>query len=52
MYKSLNGLAPVYFSNLFHKKSTRNVIQLRNTDTGTDLVMPLHKNTDRATVSK
>ncbi len=41
MYKSLNGLAPVYLSNLFHKKSTRNVRQLRNTDT--DLVIPLRK---------
>ena len=41
MCKSLNGLVPEYLSNLFEKYSTRNVRQLRNTDT--DLSLPLRK---------
>ena len=41
MYKSLNGLVPEYFSNLFRKNSTRNVRKLRSTDT--DLSLPLRK---------
>ena len=41
MYKSLNGLVPEYFSNLFEKDSTRNVRKLRNADT--DLSIPLRK---------
>ena len=41
VYKSLNGLAPEYLSRLFEKKSTRNVRELRNTET--DLSIPLRK---------
>ena len=41
MYKSLNGLVPEYLSNLFVKNSTRNVRELRNTET--DLSLPLRK---------
>ena len=41
MYKSLNGLAPEYLSNRFVKNSTRNIRQLRNTET--DLMLPLRK---------
>ena len=43
MYKSLNGLVPEYLSNLFGKKSTRNVSKLRNTDA--DILLPLRKQT-------
>ena len=41
MYKSLNGLVPEYLSDLFVKNSTRNVRELRNTET--DLWVPLRK---------
>ena len=41
VYKSLNGLVPKYLSSLFEKKSTRNVRELRNTET--DLSIPLRK---------
>ena len=41
VYKSLNGLVPEYLSSLFEKKSTRNVRELRNTET--DLSIPLRK---------
>ena len=41
MYKSLNGLAPEYLSKRFVKNTTRNMRQLRNTDT--DLLLPLRK---------
>ena len=41
MYKSLNGLAPEYLSKRFVKNSTRNIRQLRNTET--DLMLPLRK---------
>ena len=41
MYKSLNGLAPKYLSKRFVKNSTRNIRQLRNTET--DLMLPLRK---------
>ena len=41
MYKSLNGLVPEYLSDLFVKNSTRNVRELRNTET--DLLLPLRK---------
>ena len=33
VYKSLNGLVPEYLSSLFEKRSTRNVRELRNTET-------------------
>ena len=41
VFKSLNGLVPEYLSSLFEKKSTRNVRELRNTET--DLSIPLRK---------
>ena len=41
MYKSLNGLAPEYLSRIFVKNSTRNIRQLRNTET--DLLLPMRK---------
>ena len=41
MYKSINGLVPEYLSNLFVKNSSRNVRELRNTET--DLWLPLRK---------
>ena len=41
MYKCLNDLVPEYLSNLFVKNSTRNVRELRNTET--DLSLPLRK---------
>ena len=41
VYKSLNGLVPEYLSSLFRKRSTRNVRELRNTET--DLSIPLRK---------
>ena len=41
VYKSLNGLVPEYLSSLFEKRSTRNVRELRNTET--DLSIPLRK---------
>ena len=41
MYKSLNGLVTEYLSDLFVKNSTRNVRELRNTET--DLSLPLRK---------
>ena len=41
VYKSLNGLVPEYHSSLFEKRSTRNVRELRNTET--DLSIPLRK---------
>ena len=40
-YKSLNGLFPEYLSSLFKKRSTRNVRELKNTET--DLSMPFRK---------
>ena len=39
VYKSLNGLVPEYLSSLFEKRLTRNVRELRNTET--DLSIPL-----------
>ena len=44
MYKSLNGLSPEYLSKRFVKNSTRNIRQLRNTET--DLLLPLRKKID------
>ena len=41
MCRSLNVLVPEYLSNLFVKNSTRNVRELRNTET--DLSLPLRK---------
>ena len=41
VYKTLNGLVPEYLSSLFEKRSTRNVRELRNTET--DLSIPLRK---------
>ena len=41
MYKSLNGLAPEYLSKIFVKNSTRNIRQLRNTET--DLLLLMRK---------
>ena len=41
VYKSLNGLVPEYLSSLFEKRSTRNVRELRNTET--DLSISLRK---------
>ena len=41
VYKSLNGLVPEYLSSFFEKRSTRNVRELRNTET--DLSIPLRK---------
>ena len=41
MYKTLNGLAPEYLSKRFVKISTRNIRQLRNTET--DLLFPLRR---------
>ena len=40
-YKSLNGLAPTYLSNIFSRKSTRDTVYLRNSET--DLQVPLFK---------
>ena len=44
VYKSLNGLVPEYLSSLFENKSTRNIRELRNTET--DLSIPLRKTTN------
>ena len=41
VYKSLNGLAPTYLSNIFSKNSTRDTVYLRNSET--DLQVPLFK---------
>ena len=40
-YKSLNGLAPTYLSNIFSGNSTRDAVYLRNSET--DLQVPLFK---------
>ena len=39
VYKPLNGLVPEYLSSMFERRSTRNVKELRNTET--DLSIPL-----------
>ena len=41
VYKSLNGLVPMYLSNIFSSNSTRDTIYLRNSDN--DLRVPLFK---------
>ena len=41
VYKSLNGLAPTYLSNIFSKNSSRRSVKLRNSET--DLCIPLYK---------
>ena len=41
VYKSLNGLAPTYLSNIFSRNSTRGTVYLRNSET--DLQVPLFK---------
>ena len=41
VYKSLNGLAPTYLSNIFSKNSSRGTVKLRNSKT--DLSIPLFK---------
>ena len=41
VYKSLNGLAPTYLSNIFSRNSTRDTVYLRNSET--DLQVPLFK---------
>ena len=41
VYKSLNGLAPTYLSNIFSKNSSRRTVKLRNSET--DLRIPLYK---------
>ena len=43
MYKSLNGLVPEYLSDLFVKNSTRNVRELRNTETDLSLTTAENK---------
>ena len=41
VYKSLNGLVPMYLSNIFSRDSTRDTIYLRNSEN--DLRVPLFK---------
>ena len=41
VFKSINGLAPNYLSTLFTKNSTREIVNLRNSET--DLLAPLMK---------
>ena len=41
VYKSLNGLVPMYLSNIFSKNSTRDTIYLRNSEN--DVRVPLFK---------
>ena len=41
VYKFLNGLVPMYFSNIFSRNSTRDTIYLRNSEN--DLRVPLFK---------
>ena len=41
VYKSLNGLVPMYLSNIFSRNSTRDTIYLRNSEN--DLRVPLFK---------
>ena len=41
VYKSLDGLAPTYLSNIFSRNSTRDTVYLRNSET--DLQVPLFK---------
>ena len=41
VYKSLNGLAPTYLSNIFSRNSTRDTVYLRNSET--DMQVPLFK---------
>ena len=41
VYKSLNGLAPTYLSNIFSRNSNRDIVYLRNSET--DLQVPLFK---------
>ena len=42
VYKSLNGLVPMYLSNIFSRNSTRDTIYLRNSEN--DVRVPLFKN--------
>ena len=41
IYKSLNGLVPMYLSNIFSRNSTRDTVYLRNSES--DLRVPLFK---------
>ena len=41
VYKSLNGLVPMYLSNIFSRNSTRDTIYLRNSEN--DVRVPLFK---------
>ena len=41
VYKSLNGLVPMYLSNIFSRNSTRDTVYLRNSES--DLRVPLFK---------
>ena len=41
VYKSLNGLPPIYLSNMFSRNSTRDTVCLRTSET--DLLVPLFK---------
>ena len=41
VYKSQNGLVPMYLSNIFLRNSTQDTVYLRNSDS--DLQMPLFK---------
>ena len=44
VFKSINGLAPTYLSNIFSKNSSRDTVKLRNSET--DLRVPLMKTTN------
>ena len=41
VYRSLNGLVPMYLSNIFSRNSTRDTVYLKNSES--DLRMPLFK---------
>ena len=41
VYKSMNGLVPTFFSNIFSKNSSQDTFYLRNSET--DLQVPLFK---------
>ena len=45
VYKSFNGLVPMYLSNIFSRNSTQDTVYLRNSET--DLRVPLFKTANR-----
>ena len=48
LIQSLNGLVPEYLSNLFERNSTRNVRELRNTETELSISLRKTNNGQRA----